>query len=184
MTGFTEMPPSDTTQRLVPLLLAAAPVVGLIVGNPDDKATWVVQFDDAANPEQRAAAQAVIDAYDPDAVDLVAYANRRQWEIATAGHIATVGGVEVCFATDPTSLTLMGGKVQRLQQPNPPETVSWQIGPVDFIDVPTADFIAIATAASDMVQASFDRLRYDVVPGLLNGTITTTEQIDAALAAS
>jgi hypothetical protein len=42
---------------------AAVPIVGIRFGNINDKTTWVIQFTDAATPQQRAAAQAVVDAF-------------------------------------------------------------------------------------------------------------------------
>lgn len=42
---------------------AAAPIYGVKVGKPDDRATWAIDFKDEATPEQRAAAQAAMDGW-------------------------------------------------------------------------------------------------------------------------
>jgi hypothetical protein len=44
-------------------------LVGVSIGKRDDKRTWNVQLEDEATVEQRAAAQAVIDVFDPAAGD-------------------------------------------------------------------------------------------------------------------
>ena len=62
----------------------------------------------------------------PTQAQLLAYANAKQWALATGGHAVTVGGASHVFATDPTSLTMMGGKVARLAQPSPPASFNWQ----------------------------------------------------------
>lgn len=43
-----------------------ASIDGVCVGNPADKATWRIDFQDTATPDQRAAGQAVIDAFSID----------------------------------------------------------------------------------------------------------------------
>ncbi|EJW12723.1 hypothetical protein A33M_1693 [Rhodovulum sp. PH10] len=139
-----------------------------------DYAVYLAWLDGGGTPEP----------YALTAADLVAHANARQWAIATGGYSATVDGVVITFATDATSLTLMAGKVLRLQQPDAETSVSWQVGPTEFVDVPAADFVAIAAAASDRVQGSFDLLRHEVLPAIAAGIITTTAEIDAAFAAA
>ncbi len=46
---------------------AAAPNTGISIGRWNDKATWRIDFKDQATKEQRAAAQAAIDAFDMEA---------------------------------------------------------------------------------------------------------------------
>lgn len=43
---------------------SAAPISGVSIGRMDDKATWRIDFADGATPEQRAAAQSVLDGFD------------------------------------------------------------------------------------------------------------------------
>lgn len=50
---------------------AAAPISCVSVGDPADKATWRIDFTDAATPDQRTAAQAALDAFDPAAKSTV-----------------------------------------------------------------------------------------------------------------
>ena len=118
----------------------------------------------------------------PSAVDLTAYANARQWATATGGRVLTLAGQQVRFATADTSLSLIAGKVARLQQSNPPATVNWQTGETTFIAIAAADFIAAAIQIADFVQATFDALQ-SVFAAIATGSITTTAQIDQVFAA-
>lgn len=47
---------------------AVAPIVGVTVGNENDRSTWSVQFDPSATPEQRAAAANVLATFDVSTV--------------------------------------------------------------------------------------------------------------------
>lgn len=53
--------------KLDAAIKAVCPIHGVSIGRLDDKATWRIDFKDEATPEQRAAAIAVIDAFDPTA---------------------------------------------------------------------------------------------------------------------
>lgn len=117
-----------------------------------------------------------------DEPGLIAYANYAQWMRATGGFTAPVNGSPVTFATTSDSFSLMTGKAVRLQMPNPPVTVNWQTGPTSFVAIAAADFTVIATEIADFFQATFDMLNSTIIPGITAGTITTTAQIDAALA--
>lgn len=44
-----------------------APIVGISIGSYDNRSSWIVQYADGATPEQIAAAEAVIDAFDIEA---------------------------------------------------------------------------------------------------------------------
>jgi hypothetical protein len=111
---------------------------------------------------------------------LITYANKRQWALAVGGYRATIGGVQVDFATDPTSLGLISGKVSRLQQPNAPTSLNWQTGPASFVTIAAADFIAAASSIADFVQSTFDALNAVLIK-IVAGQITTAAQVDAAL---
>jgi len=110
--------------------------------------------------------------------DLAAYANAKQWALATGGHAVTIGGVPHLFATNVESMTLMDGKVSRLSQPNPPASFNWQLDS-GFVNIPAAEFVVAATSCADFVQATFDVL-FPMLAEIAAGTITTTAQIDAA----
>lgn len=43
---------------------AVCPIDGVSFGKPDDKQTWRIDFKDIATPEQRVAAQSVVDGFD------------------------------------------------------------------------------------------------------------------------
>lgn len=110
---------------------------------------------------------------------LLIYANAIQWDLATGGYQTTIEGQQIVFPTTPESMSLISGKVQRLSQPNPPATINWQIGAQEFVEIPAADFIVLATDIADFVQASFDKLKDVVIPGINGGTLTTREQVYA-----
>lgn len=55
----------NITFKIDVAISAVAPIHGVSIGNVDDKKTWRIDFKDEATPEQRAAAQAVIEAFDP-----------------------------------------------------------------------------------------------------------------------
>lgn len=53
------------TALLHDTLAAIAPVQGVRIGRPDDKATWSIDFAPEATPEQQAAATTALLAFDP-----------------------------------------------------------------------------------------------------------------------
>ena len=113
----------------------------------------------------------------PTQAQLTAYANAKQWALATGGHTVTVGGSPHVFATDAVSLSLMDGKVARLGQANPPTSFNWQIG-ASWLTISAADFITVATSCADFVQATFDALK-TVETEIASDAIMTFAQIDA-----
>ncbi|MCG6204208.1 hypothetical protein LPW26_06145 [Rhodopseudomonas sp. HC1] len=122
----------------------------------------------------------------PTKGELIAYANAAQWSLVTAGKAVTVDEQEILFATSTDGrnldgLTLMNGKVSRLAQANPPETVLWQIGATEFATIDAADFVTAATEVADWVQSTFDALP-QIFATIEAGEITTLAQVDAALA--
>lgn len=56
------------------------PIEGLSIGVAADKSTWSVRYQDTASDHQRASAQAIVDAYDPNAptVELIATERNRR----------------------------------------------------------------------------------------------------------
>lgn len=115
-------------------------------------------------------------------IDLVAYANAKQWAKAIAGYTTTINGASYTFKTDPVSMSLIMGKYLRFQALNPPTSVAWQIAPNQFITIAAADFETLAVGMDDYVQSTFNTLNNAVLPGIANHTITTTAQIDSAFA--
>lgn len=112
---------------------------------------------------------------------LPTYANVVQWAKATAGYATTISGQQVIFPTTADSFAFISGKVQRLQQPDPPTSIIWQTGPFTFVDIPAADFTALATSIADFLQGTFDTLA-SVMSQIGAGTITSRAQVDAAFA--
>ncbi|CAN0412479.1 unnamed protein product, partial [Phaeothamnion confervicola] len=79
----------------------------------------------------------------PTKAELIAYANAAQWSLVTGGRTTTLGEQDILFATSTDrrnldGLTLMNGKVSRLGQANPQESVLWQIGPTQFATIAAA----------------------------------------------
>ena len=54
--------------RLDAAIKAVCPIDGVSIGHRDDRSTWRIDFREEATAQQRAAAQAVLDAFDPDSV--------------------------------------------------------------------------------------------------------------------
>ena len=53
--------------KLDAALKAVCPIHGVSIGRVNDKQTWRIDFRDEATAQQRAAAQDVLDAFDPEA---------------------------------------------------------------------------------------------------------------------
>jgi hypothetical protein len=109
---------------------------------------------------------------------LLAYANAKQWALATGDYTITVNSAPLVFPSDVVSMGLITGKAARLAQPNPPASFEWQT-PTGFVTIAAADFIAVATQIADFVQSTFNALAV-VFAAIEAGTITTTAEIDAA----
>lgn len=109
---------------------------------------------------------------------LLAYANAKQWALASGGYMVTIAGQALLFATDLTSQALITGKAVRFGQANPPASVDWQF-PSGFVTIAAADFMSAAIRVADFIQATFNTLQV-VLAAIASGSITTTAQIDAA----
>lgn len=120
----------------------------------------------------------------PTQAQLAAYANAKQWALATGGYTITLTPVGApaaeafVFATDATSYSLMTGKALRLQQANPPAATNWQFAS-GFASIATADFIAAAIEVADFMQATWNTLE-TVLATIAAGTITTMAEVDTA----
>lgn len=49
------------------LVAKVCPIEGISIGVADDKSTWLIRYSDTASDHQRASAQAILEAYDPNA---------------------------------------------------------------------------------------------------------------------
>lgn len=134
-----------------------------------------LQVTDAMAPKIRA-----VDMVEARRQALVRYANWKQGAIAIGGRTIDVDGKPVLFSTKAEDISAMLTKAARLQMPGAATSVNWQMAPGDFLRVPAADFITIATGLADFVQRTFDALS-DIIAGIADDKITTREQIDAAL---
>lgn len=110
---------------------------------------------------------------------LKAYANIVQWSRAVGGHVVMIDGSPVPFSTSEASMSLLAGKAMRLQQPNPPSTVRWQVSPTSFKLIEADDFIVAASSVADFVQSTFDRLD-EVFSMIDDGTVTTPDGVENA----
>lgn len=115
----------------------------------------------------------------PTKAELQAYANSKQWALATGGIELALGGSTLRFATDAVSQTLITGKAARLSQPNPPASINWQTPDGSWVTITDAEFMTVAIAIADFVQATFDTLK-DVLTAIDAGTITDKAGVDAA----
>lgn len=113
----------------------------------------------------------------PTQAQLLAYANAKQWGLATGGFKTSIGGTALTFPTDATSQALITGKALRLQQPNAPASVQWQFGADNFETIAAADFITAAAKIADFVQATFDALPA-ILAAIQAGTIATYPEVD------
>ena len=109
---------------------------------------------------------------------LFEYANRFQWNLACGGHNVTINGTPYLFPTDDVSVSLMTGKVVRLQLASAPTSVDWQL-PSGFVTIASADFIVAAANIADWMQSTFEALK-PVLAAIDAGTITTPVQVIAA----
>jgi hypothetical protein len=107
---------------------------------------------------------------------LIAYANAKQWALATGGYTATINGAKIAFPTDESSQQLIAAKVVRLQEANAPASINWQV-PSGFVAIAAADFRTVATAIADFVQATFDALE-SVLAAINSGQIANREAVD------
>lgn len=114
----------------------------------------------------------------PNSAMLAAYANAKQWDLATGGYTITVNSAPLVFPSDVVSMGLITGKAARLAQPNPPASFDWQT-PAGFVTIAATDFIIVATQIADFVQLTFNALAA-VFAAIAAGTITTTAEVDAA----
>lgn len=113
-------------------------------------------------------------------VALIAYANAKQWELASGGYVATIDGKPIGFSTSSDAMGLMNGKVARLSQPNPPKIINWQTGPTTLTPISAEEFAKAATEIADWVQSMFDLLP-GIFEKIASGAITSRAQIDAEL---
>ena len=109
---------------------------------------------------------------------LAAYANAKQWALATDGFTVTIASMARIFPTDVVSMGLITGKAARVGQPSPPATINWQFSD-GFVSITAAEFLAAATQVADFVQATFDALE-PILASIADGSTTTTTQVDAA----
>jgi hypothetical protein len=59
-----------SVSKLHAAVAAVAPIIGVSIGKPGDRATWRVDFDPSATAAQRTAAQNVINAFDITAEEI------------------------------------------------------------------------------------------------------------------
>jgi hypothetical protein len=137
-------------------------------------ATRIANEDELSEVLSRLAPGVII----PSATGLISHANLSQMKKALGGVSVQLTDQVIQFSTDPVSMAFVNGKALRIQLPNPPATVNWQVGPTSFVAITSEDFITAAAHVADFIQSTFDAL-----PGLFekieNGEITTTAEIDA-----
>ena len=100
--------------RLLNAVQLACPAIEEVsIGRKDDRSTWEIQFAADATDEQRAAAQAALEAFDPDIPDSRDYGERIQamLDAAAAGKgYDTIHSI-VSYRDDPNPVFAAEGKV-------------------------------------------------------------------------
>jgi len=122
------------------------------------------------------AAGNTIEPYSPPAPDLPAYAAQKRWEKENGG--INIGGAQI--ATDDRSKVMISGA--RVAAENDPNfSTEWKAADGSFVTVNAAMIVAISDAMLAHVSNCF-ALEAQVLAQIEAGTITTTEEIDAAFA--
>ncbi len=173
-------------QSLAAAIATVCPIDGVSIGDESNRATWRIDFKDAATADQRAAATTILTSFDEDSppgaapaplLDLKAYAAAKRYVVETAG--ITVGGVAV--RTDRASQATLTGAFNYAQQ-NPAAIIKWKTATGVFVDLDAATVTAVANAVGAHVQACFAK-EAEVAAAIDAGTITDTAGVDAAFAA-
>lgn len=91
------------SQRLLASVQAVCPGAELVIRDLDDKATWRLRYGDGAGAQQRAAAQAALDAFEPSVPAPEDYQNAIQAHVnATAQQRQYDSGTSMAsYVTDP-----------------------------------------------------------------------------------
>lgn len=113
----------------------------------------------------------------PTEAELVAHAAERRWRFETGG--ITVAGVPV-LTDDRSKLMIAGARLAAMAGPD--WTTPWHGADGGIYPLDAAAIVAISDAVSAHVQASFATFAA-VKAAIVDGTITTTAEIDAAFAA-
>lgn len=151
----------DVTFDLHQRVAAVAPIGGVVMASPDDKATWAIDFLPEATPEQRDAAAAVLAAFEPApplppsplVCALQALAEKR-WQVETGGCL--VRGLGFRVATDRAAFSAVAELRSSLADAVLPKTVAWKT--LDgFRSVTSADVDLIRAAMVAHRQSAFDR---------------------------
>ncbi|WFS07795.1 hypothetical protein [Methylobacterium sp. 391_Methyba4] len=155
-------------------LAAVCPILGVSLGDPDNRATWRIDFDPAATTSQRRAATALLATF--TGVDLATYIAAAHAALRDGG--VTVGSMRI--KTDAESRGLIDG-AYALSQVRPDNTIDFKAA-TGWADVDSQTMQTVSIAVGLWVQACYSAYR-QVDEGRMAGTITTTAQVDAAFAA-
>lgn len=85
------------------------PIDGIAIGLADDRSTWSIRFRDTASDHQRASAQAIIEAYDPNAptVEMIATERNRRLALGFDYNFGDARGVHH-IGTEPADMVGWG----------------------------------------------------------------------------
>ncbi|MEO1986251.1 MAG: DUF4376 domain-containing protein [Martelella sp.] len=112
---------------------------------------------------------------DPTKDELAAYARDLSWRIRVAG--TDINGVRV--RCDDGAIALING-IAALAERDADRSFSFDAGD-GIVKLDAAQAIALATAAGEFVQSTFDR-RADVLAAIAAGSITRQAEVDEAFA--
>lgn len=165
------------------ILDAGGTVVDAVQGPVPD---GVLATGETARPRQgdewigwRLAGAVFVPPVPPVVESLADYCARRRWEILDEGRIA-VGGASVP-TDDNTQAKLTGGALKATR--NPAYVIrNWKVRELTFVELDGQTIIRFADAVEERVQEMFDR-EAECAAGIVAGTLTTTAQAEAILAA-
>lgn len=109
---------------------------------------------------------------------LKAHLANKRWEAEASGIV--LNGVSI--ATDRVSQSMIGNAVSYLREDPSVQEIEFK-SDSGFVTVPRAQMVALGKAVGNHIQACFSAER-SVLIQIDNGTVTTTSEVEAALAAA
>jgi hypothetical protein len=109
------------------------------------------------------------------------YTYMLQKQSALSCYAITVDGNQISIPATAEVIATINASVLRLQQPNPPASISIHYGMYDVVTLQATDLMALFVGLYDVSQAVLVNLKA-VSEGIAAGTITTYAQIDSIYA--
>lgn len=112
------MNPSDIALALTEAIQKICPIDGVSLGDIADKQTWNIAFRPDATNEQKAAAQAVVDSFDPNAPVVPSEVSPRQARLALLG-AGILDQVDAAIAQQPKAVQVAWDYSVSVRRDNP-----------------------------------------------------------------